>query len=44
VKKQGAVEVDSWYAIMTMTEFLKLWNAYKNIPTNPPSANTDTIE
>jgi len=27
-----------------MTEFLKLWNAYKNIPTNPPSANTDTIE
>jgi len=43
VKKLGAVEVDSWYAIMTMTEFLKLWNAYKNISTNPPSADTDQV-
>jgi hypothetical protein len=35
--------VDSWYAIMTMTEFLKLWNAYKNIADGPASANTDPI-
>jgi len=43
VKKLGAVEVDSWYAIMTMTEFLKLWNAYKHIPDNPASAHTDQV-
>jgi hypothetical protein len=40
VKKQGAAEVDNWYAIMTMTEFLKLWNAYKSIPA---SAHTDQV-
>ena len=43
VKKLGAVNVQDWYAIMTMTEFLKLWNAYKNISTNPPSAHTDQV-
>jgi len=43
VKKQGAVEVDTWYAIMTMTEFLKLWNAYKKIDDSPASAHTDPI-
>ena len=43
VKKLGAVEVDSWYAIMTMSEFVKLWNAYKNIPNNPPPSHTDTV-
>jgi len=43
VKKLGAVEVDSWYAIMTMSEFVKLWNAYKNIPNNPSLPHTDTV-
>ena len=43
VKKQGAAEVDNWYAIMTMTEFLKLWNAYKQIDDSPASAHTDPI-
>ena len=43
VKKLGAVEVDTWYAIMTMSEFVKLWNAYKNIPYNPSLPHTDTV-
>ncbi len=43
VKKLGAVEVDSWYAIMTMAEFLKLWNTYKQITDGPTSANTDPV-
>ena len=43
VKKQGAAAVDTWYAIMTMTEFLKLWNAYKLISDGPASAHTDQV-
>ncbi len=43
VKKLGAVEVDTWYAIMTMSEFIKLWNAYKNIPDNPSLPHTGTV-
>ena len=43
VKKQGAAEVDNWYAIMTMTELLKLWYAYKQIDDSPASAHTDEV-
>ena len=43
VKKQGAINVEDWYAIMTMSEFVKLWNAYKNISDNPSSSHTDTV-
>jgi len=43
VKKLGAIKVEDWYAIMTMSEFIKLWNAYQNIPNNPPPSHTDTV-
>lgn len=38
VKKMGAVNVDDWYAIMTMAEFIKLFNTLKKIESNPASA------
>jgi len=44
VKKQGAIYVGDWYAIMTMTEFIKLFNTLKNISSSPTTAHTDDVE